>query len=254
MLKIILPPNLEAAAARDAVAVRLEWNPGTGPVDAALPALGVIQRLAPGPEVPRFVQLTRAQLRTLVEASEGQPFVYFASRPADPIAWSGRSLPGVTELLVAPSQPAAALAVEPPRPAPTPTPREAATAATPPQVDGSEHFLAITLPSRGHHAYDELLELLKGQGFTLETSNRRWWLRDRHKTLAFLGEHWTALKDCGADFTENFQRNTARIGRAEIVAEARAAGDDFDVTLELRAGDVDPTEVYAQVSSGRSFV
>jgi superfamily II DNA or RNA helicase len=255
MLKIILPPNLEAAAARDAVAVRLEWSPGAGPIDAAMPALAVIQRLAPGPEVPRFVQLTRAQLRALVEAATGQPFVYLASRPAEPLAWSEGKLPGVSEHLLPPIQQAA-----PPPPVEAlrsmlkPSRREIVADATPPVVDGSEHFLAITLPSRNHHTYDELLELLKGQGFTLETSNRRWWLRDRHKTLAFLGEYWTTLKDWGAEFTENFNKNTARIGRAEIVTEARAAGDDFDVTLELRAGDADPADVYKQVSAGRSFV
>jgi superfamily II DNA or RNA helicase len=265
MLKIILPPNLETTASRDAIAVRLEWNPGGGPVDAALPALAVIQRLAPGPDVPRFVQLTRAQLRALVEASAGQPFVYLASRPAQPLVWSGNKLPGVTEHLLPTILPvatdSAGVAAEVTRPKQTPpphvggyTPEAGAPPVTPPQVDGSEHFLAISLPSRNHHAYDELLELIKAQGFTLETSNLRWWLRDRHKTLAFLGEHWAALKDWGAVFTENFEKNTARIGRAEVVTEVRAAPDGFDLTLELRAGDADPADVYRQGSAGRSFV
>lgn len=254
MLKIILPPNLEAAAARDAVAVRLEWNPGDGPADAAMPALAVIQRLAPGPEVPRFVQLTRAQLRALLEAAAGQPFVFHAARPAVPIEWSRNELPGVTEHLVAPPTPAPAPPPEPARPVPKLRPQSADADTSPLLVDGSEHFLAITLPSRSHPAYDQLVELLNAQGFSLETSNRRWWLRDRHKTLAFLGEHWTTLRSWGAVFSENFERNTARIGRAEVVASTRPVDDGFDLTLELRAGDADPTEVYAQVSKGSSFV
>lgn len=255
MLKIILPPNLEAAAARDAVAVRLEWQPGEGPVDAAMPALAVIQRLAPGPEVPRFVQLNRTQLRALVEASAGQPFVFHASRPAAPLAWVNGRIPGVTEHLEPPPREAKQGEDEVTGPRPTqPARQREAAPASPPQVDGSEHYLAIILPSREHPAYAQLVELLRAQGFVLETSNRRWWLRDRQKTLAFLGEHWTTLQDWGAEFTDNFRRNTAGIGRAEVLAEARPAADGFDVTLELRAGDADPSEVYSQVSSGRSFI
>jgi len=254
MLKVILPPNLEAAAARNAVAVRLEWKPDEGDVESAMPALAVIQRLAPGPTVPPFVQLTRAQLRELIEATTGQPFIFHASKPSAPIPWEEDDLPGVLEYLDAPPPPVPAAPVEaiPPKP---PVRSRPAEDLFPPQVDGSEHFLAITLPSRGHYAYDPLLELLNGWGFSLETSNRRWWLRDRHKTLAFLGEYWTALgEQWGADFTDNFKRNTANIGRAEIEIEARAVKGGFDLRLELRAGDADPSQVYSQVSSGRSFI
>lgn len=250
MLKVILPPNLTAAAERDAVAVRLEWKPAAGIDAGVMPVLAVIQRLAPGPAVPPFVQLSRAQLRELVAAANGQPVFFHAKLPNDAIQWEGSRLSGVSEHLIA-TQTAPVEILK----SKVPAKRQPAIDCTPPEVDGSEHYLAITLPSREHPGYRELLELLNANGFSLETSNRRWWLRDRHKTLAFLGEHWSTLSEnWGATFTENFTKNTANIGRAEILVEAKPAEGGFDLKLELRAGDADPSDVYRQVSSGRSFI
>src|SRR5690606_38349832 len=70
-----------------------------------------------------------------------------------------------------------------------------ATGAAPLIVDGSEHFLALTLPSREHPHYATLLDLVKSNGFVLEPSNRKWWLRDRHNTLNFLAGQATRLRD-----------------------------------------------------------
>ena len=54
------------------------------------------------------------------------------------------------------------------------------------------------------------LDLLKGSGFVLEPSNRKWWLRDRHKTLSFLAAHGQRLRGgLGAEFTPNFTARTA---------------------------------------------
>jgi hypothetical protein len=61
-------------------------------------------------------------------------------------------------------------------------------------VDGSEQFLSIALPSREHASYAAAFELLKGSGFALEPSNRRWWLRDRHRVLNFLAAHGSLLR------------------------------------------------------------
>ena len=44
-------------------------------------------------------------------------------------------------------------------------------APTPVLVDGSEHYLALTLPSREHKAYAAVLELIKRHGFLAEPSN-----------------------------------------------------------------------------------
>jgi SNF2 family DNA or RNA helicase len=122
-------------------------------------------------------------------------------------------------------------------------------------VDGSEHYLAITLPSREHIAYADALELLKNSGFRLEPSNRKWWLRDRHKTLAFLAAHGAKLRDTfQAEFTENFEQNTARVSDAAIVCGAIENGGGYNVTLALRAGRVSENQLLAASASGRGYV
>ena len=122
-------------------------------------------------------------------------------------------------------------------------------------VDGSEHFLAFTLPSREHPSYADTLALVKEHGFILEPSNRKWWLRDRHKTLNFLAAHLARLRDTfGAEFTPNFAKNTANFGAAEIAAEVSPTGDDFAVTLALRAGSADESALRSAVSANRGYV
>ncbi len=122
-------------------------------------------------------------------------------------------------------------------------------------VDGTEHYLAITLPSREHPAYDSTLELLKSHGFILEPSNRKWWLRDRHKTLNFLAAHAARLRDrLDAQFTPNFEKATAHLRPAELTVTASPAGDDFDVTLGLQAGSADDATVRTAVASNRGYV
>jgi len=122
-------------------------------------------------------------------------------------------------------------------------------------VDGSEHFLAITLPSREHAHYADVLELLKRGGFVLEPSNRKWWLRDRHKTLSFLAVHGARLRGSwGARFTDNFEKNTAHLRPAEVVCEAAAAGEGFEVTVGLRAGTAAEPVLREAITAGRRYV
>jgi superfamily II DNA or RNA helicase len=258
-LRILLPPNLAAAAARDAIALKIEGAPEEVPAPLAAVCRG---------RSPWLLQASRAELRVLLHLLAGQPAFVWASRPREVLVWEGEQLPGVSEHLVAPL-------VAPPSGAVTPSmvpgaPARAdrvATAVTklevearspssnPPVVDGSEHFLAIGLPGREHPAYTPLLETLKGARFTLETSNRKWWLRDRHRVLEFLGEHWTRLEEqWGARFTENFRRHTARLRRAEIAAEVVETGAEFEVRLEVKAGEVSSEAVRAQVAAGRRYV
>ena len=122
-------------------------------------------------------------------------------------------------------------------------------------VDGSEHFLALTLPSREHPSYSAVLELAKRHGFVAEPSNGRWWLRDRHKTLNFLAAHGARLRgEFGARFTPNFVQNTARLRPAEIACTVAEAGKGFDVTLALRAGSAGEAEVRSALLAGRGYV
>jgi hypothetical protein len=255
VLRLLLPPNLASAAPRNAIAVRLELNLAASPPPGLVAGLAVLQRLGAKPAPVSFLQLTRAQLAELTDALAGQPVFFWLNRPTEPIAWNGADLAGVDEFL-APSEPPAAkptVAVTPAAAPPRAARREPAY--KPMTVDGSEHFLAITLPAREADNYHEIWELLKRSGFVLEPSNGKFWLRDRHKTLNFLATHGTALRgELGAEFTDNFTRNTAHLHPAGLVAEAKEAGDGYDVTLGLKAGDASEAEILRAVGSSRGYI
>ncbi|MGH7997311.1 MAG: DEAD/DEAH box helicase [Opitutaceae bacterium] len=127
--------------------------------------------------------------------------------------------------------------------------------ATPMTVDGSEHYLAIALPSREHPSYPEVLALLKAHGFLPEPSNGKWWLRDRHKTLSFLAAHGESMRGrFGARFTPNFERNTAAIQSAVLTASAQESGGQFEVTVGLRAGAASDADLRDALVAGRDYV
>jgi superfamily II DNA or RNA helicase len=241
MLRLHLPPNLAAAAARDAVPLRVEVDLRIQPAPELLPALALLQRWCGAGAPPTFIQLSRAQLRELAAAAGTQPVFMEAGRA---VAWRHGAL--VAESAPPPAAGAAAIRSQPPRP----------PAGGPPlEIDGSEHFLAITLPSREHPRYADALALLRENGFTLEPSNRKWWLRDRHKTLNFLAAHLTRLREeFGARVTSNFERNTARLCPAEVTTLVAPAGDDFSVTLALQAGSADEAALRSAVAANRGYL
>jgi superfamily II DNA or RNA helicase len=242
MLRLHLPPNLAAAAARDAVPLRVEVDLRIQPPPELLPALALLQRWCGAGAPPTFIQLSRAQLRALAAAAGTQPVFMEAGRT---VPWRHGAL-----VADAPRPPEIAAAASS-RPAP------ARTAAGQPamEIDGSEHFVAITLPSREHPRYADALALLRENGFTLEPSNRKWWLRDRHKTLNFLAAHLTRLREeFGARGTTNFERNTAHLRPAEVTTLIAPAGDDFSVTLALQAGSADESALRSAVAANRGYL
>ncbi len=251
MLRLLLPPNLAAAAVRDAIALKIELDAAGAPPAALLPGLALLQRWCGTAAPPPFIQLTRAQLRDLIAALATQPVFFRLGQPGAPLLWVGPLLRGVSEHLQTPAAPSPA-----PEGAARPVPaRRPSVPHSPMLVDGSEHYLAITLPSREHIAYADALELLKNSGFRLEPSNRKWWLRDRHKTLAFLAAHGATLRDTfQAEFTENFEKNTARISAAAVVCDADGDGGGYRVTLGLRAGRVSENQLLAAAAAGRGYV
>jgi hypothetical protein len=248
MLRFHLPPNLASAAPRDAIAIKVDLDLSAGaPPAEFIPALVLLQRWSGAQTPPKIIQVNRARLRDLLAALRGQP-VFFWVNGSTPIAWNDDTLSGVSIFLAPP----ASLA----RPAPSATPRVVPRpAGTRLGVDGSEHFLAVTLPSREDPTYATVLTLLKENGFVLEPSNRTWWLRDRHKTLNFLSAQLARLRDtfC-ADFTPNFEKNTAHLRVAEIAAEIAETGDSFAVTLALRAGSADESTLRTAVATNRSYL
>ncbi len=251
MLRLHLPPNLASSAPRDAIAVRLELDLAAAPAPEIFPALALLQRWCGAGSPPKLLQLTRAQLRQLVEALRGQPVFFWVNAAAAPIAWQEDGLAGVSVFI---KPPGGARPVPAPI-TPPPCPRTASGAPAPLGVDGSEHFLALTLPSREHPRYADALALVKENGFTLEPSNRKWWLRDRHKALNFIATHGARLKtDFTADFTANFVRNTTHLRPAEIAAEVSETGDSFAVTLSLRAGSADEAALRTAVATNRGYL
>jgi SNF2 family DNA or RNA helicase len=142
-----------------------------------------------------------------------------------------------------------------PAPAASASPSAPKPAGEPIAVDGSEHFLAISLPSPRSPGRAEVLQWMKNYGFSFETSNQKWWLRDRHKTLSFLAEHGARLGgEFGARFTPNFEKNTKHLARVEIVCEATSAEGGFDVSLGLRAGPASEPAIRDAVIASRSYV
>ncbi len=241
MLRFHLPPNFAAAATRDAVPIRVELNLASAPPAELLPALALLQRWC-GPKPPAFLQLKRAQLRELAAAVGAQP-IFLENGQAT--AWHFDDLVREPASVAAPSATALSAKSSP----------SSSSRHPPLVVDGSEHFLALTLPSREHPRYADALALVREHGFILEPSNRKWWLRDRHKALNFLAQHRARLRDeFGAQFTPNFEKNTAHVRVAEVAADVTPAGDEFAVTLGLRAGTADETTLRSAVASSRGYL
>ena len=98
MLRVLLPPNLAAAAARDAIAVKVDIAAGAAPSAEQAPVLAWFQaRVGAGARPPLFLQLTRAQLRDLIEIAENLPVFFWVNRPTEPLRWDFGSLVGASE-------------------------------------------------------------------------------------------------------------------------------------------------------------
>jgi superfamily II DNA or RNA helicase len=258
MLRLLLPPNLTAAAARNAVAVKLELDLAPPPSAELLPVLALLTKFtgsaAPDGALRVFLQLSRLQLRELAAAARGQPVFFWANQPAIPLSWEGDALAGVSESLREPAAvtPAPALAAANPA---SPSRRPSRPAAAPLTVDGGEHFLALTLPSPEHPSYAEALEMVRSRGFVLEPSNRKWWLRDRHKVLNLLAEQGGRLRaEFGAEFSANFEKNTAHLRPVDIICAAGGKGADFDVTVALVAGAADEAQIRSALAGSRGYL
>jgi superfamily II DNA or RNA helicase len=264
MLRLHLPPNFTAAVARNAVPIRVELDLKQVPSEDLLPILALLQRWCGTPVPPKFIQLNRAQLRDLVKAAIEQP-VFVENGQAT--TW--RYGTALEEKPITPDV-SADIAVndragrDAPRKSENRGPklqnhptldRAPSFSGSRLTVDGSEHFLAITLPSRDHPQYDRLVAMLKENGFTLEPSNRKWWLRDRHKTLNFLAGHLGELQErYGAELSENFEKNAAKITQAEITADIGTTGGGFEVSLGVDAGATSESDVRSAIASNRGYV
>src|SRR5258708_23250005 len=122
MLRLLLPPNLAAAAARNAIVVKAELDTSAPPLPELLPALALIQRWCGGGRPPFFLQLSRAQLRELIALLHGQPVFSVANKAGMYFTWDDGRLVGVSDHL---SEPA-------PKPDPSPTTKPSTAETAPP--------------------------------------------------------------------------------------------------------------------------
>ncbi len=267
-LRIILPPNIESAAPRDAIPTKLEValpngsnvRPETltpdklGELDEAgrVAAFSLFQWC--GGKLSSFLQLDREKLGTLVSTLSGENDFYWANRPKEPITWNGSELIGVTEFI-------ATVEEAPPKPAPEPEdepepePKPLIFDGKPLTVDGSTHYLAISLPSREHPYYEEIRELMQTYRFKLEPGNRKWWLRDRHQALNFLGKYWGDLEDkYQADFTANFEQRVGAMPEAKIKTEVVEERNGYNLTVSINAGQASQHEISQSLNTGKHYI
>lgn len=262
ILRLLLPPNLARAAQSDAIMVQLQLDLSAAPPAALLPGLAVLQRLGAQPGPASLLQLTRAQLRELITALAGQPVFFAGHRPGAPLPWNGRDLIDVSLHLTPPekerpafrsSAPAPVRA--PARPAPLRAADEPARDLTAMTIDGSEHYLAISLPSRDSVLHEPALDFVRTHRFVLDPLTRKWWLRDRHKVLNLIAAHRAEWAErFQAEFTANFEKNTAHLHVAEIAAEIGEAADGYDVALGLKAGAASEAQIREAVAAGRHYL
>jgi len=271
-IRVLLPPNIERTAPMDKIMVKVEVEEADGTIYSpesinrgrayhlSLPYLTVASLIENWCEGKLFglLQLKRKQLSKILKAIKGESAVFWVNKPKEPIAWSGDLLPGVHEHLeVAETEVPPPTTTEISRPTKT-TPRSQPRSSdlsskTNVQVDGSPNFLAIQLPSRSAIDYEQMLSVVKEYGFKLETSNRKWWLRDRHKALNFLAEHYETLqKTHRATFTPNFEKQFKHLELAEVNTDIREVGDEYEVSLTLGSKENAPI-VQSELVRGKMY-
>ncbi|MCH2156097.1 MAG: DEAD/DEAH box helicase [Opitutales bacterium] len=288
-LKVFLPPNLEQAAEKDSIVVKIEAHIGDekGPLeglDKTKPykvashdylALALLEEWSRG-KPSSIVQLSRERLRFLLDNYVDVPAIYFLNQPEQPLEWDDLELPDVYPFL---DEDAieddddddvpvySAFGGSRRRSSNPPTPRSTGPSffkqkdsggsvdSGELEVDGSPNFLAIKLPGRSHPNHNTGLDLLKAEGFRNEPSNGKWWLRDSHKVLNFLANFWDRLEgEWGARFSANFKKQMKGVKRAEITSDIIEVRNGFSINLALSAGKADDAEVRQSLSVGKNYV
>ncbi|MCB1122779.1 MAG: DEAD/DEAH box helicase family protein, partial [Verrucomicrobiae bacterium] len=268
--RILLPPNIERTASADRIMVKVEVELADGSTcspekldrgrayQMSLAHLAVASLVETWCEGKLFglLQLNREQLSRMLKAVRGEPVVYWVNQPDAPIAWQGDMLPGVHAYLEneKPSEPQSKeLSLPPPEKSKPRTVAEETQHSNTVFIDGSPNFLAIELPTRSAVDYEELLALVKEHGFKLEPSNRRWWLRDKHKTLNFLAEYYEALKEKHrARFSRNFRKQFRHLKRVDVKTSITEIGDEYEVTLKL-GKNRDTAAIQTELNRGRLY-
>jgi superfamily II DNA or RNA helicase len=274
--RILLPPNLAVAALKDRIMVKAEFEVSSGElcppekidrgrayrIEPSHQLLGGQIETLCGGKLHGLLQLTRRQLMGILEPLKGHPDVFWINKPGQPIPWKGEELAGVHVHLENKADESServttlhsTLFEKEKRTLANSDEKKQPGSSTRLEVDGSPNYLAIRLPGREDVSYFPILDLLKGSGFILEPSNARWWLRDKHKTLNFLSDHYETLKTrFGAVFTSNFQQRLSGLTEMEVRAEVIPLGDAFELQIALN-GDVANNKLLEQLNKGKRYV
>lgn len=267
--KILLPPNLERTAPMDKIMVKIEVEEADGSnyppenidrgraYQLTLPHLtvgAILESWCEG-KLHGLLQLTRDQLSKVLKALKGEPAIAWVNKPDTILDWQGDILSGIHVHLEKKAEEAPPTVSSPPAPQQRPSRArtEPVRSSSPTIVEGSPNYLAIQLPDRSAIDYEPLLALVKEHGFKLEPSNRRWWLRDRHKTLNFLSEFYETLKDTHrAQFTANFEKQFKHLELVKVNTEAKEVGDEFEVSLDLGQSS-DNASIQTELTRGRMY-
>lgn len=274
-LRFWLPPNLEAAAKRNAIVLRLEIETGgervspeklfKGKAYAADPeSTGLLALLEAwcGGSLHSLVQLKSDQLRLLIE--QGRTVAVFLGKGRPDGVYEPEELEKtVLPLLVVPETKPGGPAVRrsrevrnrlPVRSRPAPPPREI----LPDNwmvIDGSPKFLSILLRDRDHPQHRRCAEWLRSEGFRKEPSNGKWWLRDQHKVLNFLALSRDRLEaDYDPGYTENFRERTRVIQPVPLECETLPAGTGYSMRVALKADGLELQDIRNALVSGRHYI
>ncbi|MFA5258408.1 MAG: hypothetical protein WC360_09675, partial [Opitutales bacterium] len=293
--RIVLPPNLAASAPRNMIVLKLEllcegrraaperlFKGCAYRVDAkTLKALLMVENWTHD-KLAGLLQVKRAQLADLIEVLGGEPCFEWAGKPDRPLEWADGSLKGVGEHLADPTPaplkddagPAQgginvrrSSGVTPPPPQsvldmhPMPPPRSAvrqreSEEESRMQVDGSPHFLAMRIPGGDFPLRERAATLFEQNGFRLEPSNARWWLRDRHKVLNFLAEHGDEFERVYAPlYSANYKERMVAVRRARITARAtQETSGDFALNMRISAGNLDENDIRRALASRQYYI
>ncbi len=123
-------------------------------------------------------------------------------------------------------------------------------------IDGSEHFLSFYFSRPSEKNAFDWIEILKSEGFRIEPSNGKYWLRDRHRTLNFLGRHLEELQaDPTVRFLKNFLQRTAHLKIARFRTRAETTSQNaFDLSLELEAGNTSSADLQRALRTNQNFI
>ncbi|PWU05316.1 MAG: ATP-dependent helicase [Verrucomicrobia bacterium] len=208
----------------------------------------LLEEWCQGPPLFGMLRLNRSKLTEFLKIIENLPCVYRLDQSPHPLPWIQNEIAGVHQFLK--HQPSPPLP-ENQKPIPTKKTKEVPSSIVPLHVDGSTQFLSIALPSKNSKSYDAALELLKENKFQLEPSNRRWWLRDKHRVLNFLANYWEHLKtDLNAVFSKNFQEKTAKIKIASIDC---ITSEDLSINLTLRTPGFDENAIRENLARSQYY-